>query len=144
MNGPGGEIDRLLRRLAGRRAVARSAILFERIWPALWPALGVAGLFVCAALLDLPELLPPWLHIGVLASIALLIVGLLVRGLYGIAAPDDGAADRRLELASGLSHRPLAVLTDRPARGGAEADAAGLRCGRRMSRARFGRCAGCG
>src|ERR1700735_4642421 len=59
MNGRGGEIDRLLRRLAGRRAVARSAILFERIWPALWPALGVAGLFVCAALLDLPELLPP-------------------------------------------------------------------------------------
>ena len=126
MNGPGGEIDRLLRRLASRRAVARSAILFERIWPALWPALGVAGLFVCAALLDLPELLPPWLHIGVLASIALLIVGLLVRGLYGIAAPDDGAADRRLELASGLSHRPLAVLTDRPARGGTEADAAGV------------------
>ncbi len=126
MNGPGEENDRLLRRLAGRRALARCVILFERVWPALWPALGVAGLFVCAALLGLPPLLPPWAHIALLAVTFLLIVGLLARGLYGIAAPDDVAADRRLELASGLSHRPLAVLTDRPARGGAEADAAGV------------------
>jgi uncharacterized protein (TIGR02302 family) len=119
-------MDRLLRRLAGRRALARLAILFERIWPALWPAAGVAGLFVCGALLDLPRLLPPWAHIGLLAVTGLLIVGLLIRGLYGIAAPDDIAADRRLELASGLSHRPLAVLTDRPARGARGPDTAGV------------------
>ena len=47
---------RLLRRLAGRRALARLALLFERVWPALWPPLGVAGVFLCAALLDLPRL----------------------------------------------------------------------------------------
>jgi uncharacterized protein (TIGR02302 family) len=126
MNTPGGDTERLLRRLAGRRALARFAILFERIWPALWPAIGVAGLFICFALLDLPRLLPPWAHISLLAAIGLLIAGLLMRGLYGIAAPDDIAADRRLELASGLSHRPLAVLTDRPALGDRPADAAGL------------------
>ena len=126
MNAPGGDFDRLLRRLAGRRALARSAILFERIWPALWPALGVAGLFVCVALLDLPRLLPPWWHIGLLAVTAVLIVGLLVRGLRGIAAPDDKAADRRLELASGLTHRPLAVLTDRPSRGARGPDTASV------------------
>ena len=56
MNTPGGDFDRLLRRLAGRRALARFALLFERIWPAVWPSLGVAGAFVCAALLDLPRL----------------------------------------------------------------------------------------
>jgi uncharacterized protein (TIGR02302 family) len=117
MNAPGGEFDRLLRRLSGRRALARFAILFERIWPALWPPLGVAGVFICIALLDLPRLLPPWWHIGLLAVTAVLILGLLVRGLRTIATPDDKAADRRLELASGLSHRPLAVLTDRPSRG---------------------------
>ena len=117
MNAPGGEFDRLLRRLAGRRALARYAILFERIWPALWPALGVAGLFVCAALLDLPRLLPPWWHIALLVVIGLLILGLLLHGLRNLAAPDDKAADRRLELASGLAHRPLSVLTDRPSRG---------------------------
>ncbi|MEJ0019303.1 MAG: DUF4175 family protein [Acetobacteraceae bacterium] len=124
MSAPGGEIDRLLRRLAGRRVLARSAILFERVWPAVWPALGVAGLFVLAALLDLPQLLPPWWHIGLLVVTALLILGLLVRGLRGIGAPDDGEADRRLELASGLKHRPLAVLTDRPSQGSLAPDSA--------------------
>jgi uncharacterized protein (TIGR02302 family) len=119
-------MDRLLRRLAGRRALARYAILFERIWPAIWPAIGIAGLFVCLALLDLPRMLPPWAHIALLAVTVVLIVGLLARGLYGITAPDDIAADRRLEVASGLSHRPLAVLTDRPARGGLGPDTAGV------------------
>ncbi len=126
MSAPGGDLDRLLRRLAGRRALARLAILFERIWPALWPALGVAGLFVCAALLDLPRVLPPWLHIGLLAVTALLILGLLIRGLQGIRAPDDTAADRRLELASDLPHRPLSVLTDRPSRGARGPDTASV------------------
>ena len=126
MNAPGGDLESLLRRLAGRRVLARAALLFERIWPALWPPLGVAGVFVCAALLDLPPLLPPWVHIGVLAVTVLLIIGLLYRGLRGIAAPDDGAADRRLEIASGLTHRPLAVLTDRPARGRVDPDEASV------------------
>ena len=142
MNAPGGEFDRLLRRLAGRRALARFAILFERIWPALWPPLGVAGVFVCAALLDLPRLLPPWWHFGMLAVTALLILGLLIRGLRTIVTPDDKAADRRLELASGLAHRPLAVLTDRPV---AWRRAVPIRhrsrCGRRTWRARCVRCA---
>src|ERR1700761_6321462 len=102
MDAPGGEIERLLRRLAGHRALARVAILFERIWPALWPPLGILGLFVCAALLDLPRLLSPRWHIALLVATALLVVGLLYRGLRGVAAPDDIAADRRLELASGL------------------------------------------
>jgi uncharacterized protein (TIGR02302 family) len=126
MNAPDGDFDRLLRRLAGRRTLARLAILFERIWPALWPPLGVAGLFVLAALLDLPRLLPPWWHIGLLAVTGLLIAFLLFRGLRSIAAPDDKAADRRLELASGLAHRPLSVLTDRPARGAAGPDTASV------------------
>ena len=110
-NGP----DRLLRRLAGRRALARLALLFERVWPALWPPLGVAGLFLCAALLDLPRLLPPTLHLTLLVATVVAIVVLLLRGWRGLNAPDDAAADRRLEVASGLRHRPLSVLTDRPA-----------------------------
>ena len=146
MKAPGEDSDRLLRRLASRRALARLAILFERVWPALWPPIGVAGLFVCVALLDLPRLLPPWWHIGLLAATALSILVLLIRGLYSITAPDDIAADRRLELASGLSHRPLAVLTDRPARASRTADAAGMaiwqahvtRAIRQVSRLRIG------
>ena len=126
MNPPGGDLDRLLRRLAGRRALARLAILFERVWPTLWPPLGVAGVFILVALLDLPRLLPPWWHIGLLVITGVLIVALLVRGFRTIGTPDDKVADRRLELASGLTHRPLSVLTDRPARGIDGADTASV------------------
>ena len=105
----------LLRRLAGRRLLARAAILFEAVWPALWPPLAVTGVFICAALLDLPPLLPAALHVALLALVALAFVGLLIRGVRHIRLPDDGAADRRLETRSGLVHRPLSVLTDKPA-----------------------------
>jgi len=112
---PEEELNPLLRRVAGRRELARLAILFEHVWPALWPPLGVAGLFVCVALLDLPRYLPPAWHLALLAGTVAAIVLLLARGLWPVRAPDDTAADRRLERASGLTHRPLAVLTDRPA-----------------------------
>lgn len=104
-----------LRHLTARRAQARLALLFERVWPALWPPLGIAGLFLLAALLDLPPRLPPWWHIGLLAVTGLAIVVTLVRGLWRVRRPTAAEADRRLEQASGLSHRPLAALTDRPA-----------------------------
>jgi len=105
----------LARRLAGRRVLARGAILFERLWPALWPPLGLIGLFACAALLDLPALLPPLLHVALLVLLLLSVVLLAFVGLRGMQWPDDRAADRRLETSSGLIHRPLSVLTDRPA-----------------------------
>jgi uncharacterized protein (TIGR02302 family) len=113
--------DRLIRMLRRRRALARLVLLFERLWPALWPPLGIAGGFLCAALLDLPALLPAWLHATVLALVAAAILATLARGLRRTAIPDEAAADRRLERASGLAHRPLAVLSDHPALPGAEA-----------------------
>ncbi|HET6307775.1 MAG TPA: DUF4175 family protein [Rhodopila sp.] len=105
----------LLRRLAARRLLARAAILFEAVWPALWPPLGIAGLFLCAALLNLPPLLPASLHLALLGVLLLAMAGLLLNGLRKIRLPDTGAADRRLEARSGLHHQPLAVLTDKPA-----------------------------
>ena len=101
--------------LDGSRFRARCALLLEAVWPAIWPALGVVGLFLCAALLDLPRLLPGWAHAGLLAAVAGAILALLYQGFRGFRFPDEAAADRRLEGASGLSHRPLAVLSDQPA-----------------------------
>ena len=95
--------------------MARAAILFEALWPALWLPLAVVGIFLCAALLDLPPLLPNGLHFALLALVVLTTLGLLVRGFRKIRLPDDYAADRRLESESGLIHRPLSVLTDKPA-----------------------------
>lgn len=107
--------DPLLRRVRRRRALARLTLWFERLWPALWPAIGLAGLFVCLALFDLPRFLPPWPHAAVLAGFALGCLVLLWRGLRRFRPPGAGAADRRLERASGLAHQPLATLIDRPA-----------------------------
>jgi uncharacterized protein (TIGR02302 family) len=107
--------------LRRRRLLAQMVLLFERIWPALWPPLGVAGLFLCAALLNLPPMLPAWLHAALLVVVALAVLGLVANGLRRIAAPSAGEADRRLERDSGLRHRPLAVFTDRPVVPGAEA-----------------------
>jgi uncharacterized protein (TIGR02302 family) len=105
----------LLRRLRRRRFQARAALLFERVWPAIWPALGVLGLFLCLALLDALPMLPPLAHAVLLTAAAVAVVALLVRGVRRIAAPTEAEADRRLERASGLRHRPLAALQDKPA-----------------------------
>jgi len=111
----------LLRRLARRRSLARLIMLFEAVWPGLWPPLGVAGLFLVVALLDVPRVLPPWPHALLLLGFGVAVAVLLVRGLAQIRVPGDAAADRRLEREAGLAHRPLAALTDRPVFTGAEA-----------------------
>src|SRR5580698_5398905 len=50
-------------------ATARLAILWERVWRALWPASGIIGLFCAAAWLGLFAMLPGWLHTILLAVI---------------------------------------------------------------------------
>ncbi|GAB4177002.1 MAG: TIGR02302 family protein [Thalassobaculales bacterium] len=98
----------------GRRiALAWAAIAWERLWPALAPAAAVAGLFVAVALLDLLPLLDRVWHGAALFLTGGLIAFLLARGLKGITLPDRAAARRRIELASGLAHRPLSALADR-------------------------------
>lgn len=115
MTGIAPEHERLFQRLARLRARARAVILFERVWPAIWPSLGAAGAFVIAALLGLPRLLPPLAHLALLLLTLGGIVWLAWRSLRRVSRPDDATADRRLELDSGLRHRPLAAVADRPA-----------------------------
>lgn len=107
--------ERLQRMLRRRRGAARAVLLFERLWPALWPPMGLLGLLLCAALLDLPRLLPGWLHLLLLIGAGLALAGFTAWRLRAIALPDAAAADRRLERASGLRHRPLATLADHKA-----------------------------
>jgi uncharacterized protein (TIGR02302 family) len=118
---PQDRLDTLLRAVARRRRLARLALWFERAWPAVWPVLGVAGVWLCLALLDLPRMLPGWAHAGLLGGFALLLLAALWRAGRRITVPEPAAADRRMERASGLPHRPLSVLTDRPAQPGAAA-----------------------
>ncbi len=108
-------------RIARRRAHARRVLWFERIWPALWPAFALIGLWLAASLFNLPSLLPGWWHIGLNVAVIASMVALLVRGLRPLDRPSDAEVDRRLERATGLRHRPLVVIDDTPA----NADAAG-------------------
>ncbi|PGH58489.1 TIGR02302 family protein [Azospirillum palustre] len=98
-----------------RLAQARAALLWERLGPALWAPLSVLGAFLALALLNLPILLPGWLHGLALLVLAAAFLWSLTVGIRRFRAPVEDEARRRLERDSGLSHRPLHTLRDRPA-----------------------------
>ena len=106
------------RRLLWRMRLARLALLWERVWPAAWPALCVVCVFAVLALFDLMPALPGWLHAVVLAVLALALAVAIAWGVRRRAgAPvwhDSAAARRRIERASGLAHRPIQALLDQP------------------------------
>lgn len=108
--------------LERKRALARAALWFEQLWPAVWPAVGLLGAFAVAALLDAPAWLPAWPRAVLPGLVALGMAALLWRGLRRVVRPGADAVDRRLERDSGLRHRPLSALQDRPA--GATTEAA--------------------
>ena len=92
--------------------LARLVLLWERLWPALWPASATAGVFLALSLMDLWWALPGWLHVVLLMAFALALVAALVQAGRAFTWPDRFAAQRRLEGASGLVHRPLTGLVD--------------------------------
>lgn len=97
--------------------LARAALTWERLWPCVWPAVGVALLFVAVALLDLLPLLPFWLHSLILILFAAAF-GFLVRdAVVGFDPVDEKTTRHRLEQDSGLNHRPLTAIHDRLASG---------------------------
>jgi uncharacterized protein (TIGR02302 family) len=102
------------RRLGRQLRLSRAALAWERLWPASWPVLCVLGAFAVLALFDLLTLLPAWLHAAVLVGFGIALGATAFWGLRAAAWPDAPAARRRIELASGLGHRPLAALIDHP------------------------------
>ncbi|HUB97674.1 MAG TPA: TIGR02302 family protein [Stellaceae bacterium] len=100
-----------------RLRLARLAILWERVVPAFGPAVAVVGVFLALALFDLPAQLPGFLHAGLLAVMAALLVAALIIGVGRLRLPDRSDARRRIETVSGLAHRPLAALEDNLAGG---------------------------
>lgn len=97
--------------------LGRLAILWERLWRASWPASGIAGLFLAAALFGVFEIAPHAVHLAALFLAVLAVGAFLHRNLKGFAVPrwDDGA--RRVERDSGLVHRPISEGRDRLAAG---------------------------
>jgi uncharacterized protein (TIGR02302 family) len=107
---PGSKPERYIR-------FARFAILWERVWPALWPASGIVGLYAAAALLGAFQLIPGWLH--ALVFIATLIgTGLsFFHGFQNFDLPRWAEGARRVEKDSALDHRPITEGDDRMALG---------------------------
>src|ERR1700730_12448372 len=101
-------------RFAMRLRLARLALLWERVGPPCWPALAVLGAFLVLALFDVLPNLPGLLHAAILIGLgAAFAIGLAAA--FGKAViPDAFSARRRIEQASGLQHRPLQALADRP------------------------------
>jgi len=99
---------------------ARWALAWETFWAALWPTPLLVGLFVAFALFDLPQIIGGWWHGLALVIFAVLLCLCAATTVRRFRWPRPSEAERRLERASGLRHRPLAALADRPAGTGAE------------------------
>jgi len=92
--------------------LARAAVAVERLLPALWPALGFAGLYLAAALFGLFQYIP-WEAQSLLLAAAVTAVALsLAHGLERLVWPGAFDGARRLERDSGLHHRPISERDD--------------------------------
>jgi len=89
----------------------------ERLWPLMWPAGGVIGLFLILALANVFAYLPEWLHLLSLMGFVAGAVGAALWSWRRTSVPTRAQAVRHLEQSSGLEHRPLSTLEDRPASG---------------------------
>jgi uncharacterized protein (TIGR02302 family) len=117
------------RRLAikdGRLKLARAALLWEAVCPAVWPTIALLLGFAVLAAFDVPASLPFWLHDLLLVGFFLALAITLLRAVRRIRLPDRRAAQRRIERDSDLAHRPLQVLDDQLAGTGPDPFAAAL------------------
>jgi uncharacterized protein (TIGR02302 family) len=100
---------------------ARLVLWTEVLARAFWPALALLLAAGAVALLGMPT---PIAGTPALLALLVALAWLVRRGLRRLAIPRAADAERRLERDGGLTHRPFAVLRDRPA--GDSADAAEL------------------
>ena len=106
--------------IARKVALARLAEGFERAWTAALALLLVVMAGLVAALSGLAGALPAWGRYGLAATFLVALVAAL-KPLFALTWPSREAGLRRIEVTSGLSHRPLVALADSiadPAAGG--------------------------
>ncbi len=107
-------------------ATARLILLWERIWPAMWPGMGIIGIGVIVALVGLFTILPGVVH----ALLLIVLFGSAAYFFWKTFSPfrsprwEDGA--RRVERDSDLPNRPITEGTDNVAAGKGDPFAEGL------------------
>src|SRR3954447_12926021 len=95
-----------------RLLAARLFVWAERVWPAVWPAVGVAGLFLATSLLGLWYGLTTVPHAVLLVLFAAGLAAALWRARQAFRFSDRASGLARLERDSGVTHRPLRGLDD--------------------------------
>ncbi len=106
-------ISELTQRKILERKVFRSYfILFvERLWPAVWPPLGIVLLFLIISLTGIWSVIPALIHEIALYAFGFLFV-LSFIPFFRIKWPARKDALKRLEKASGLKHNPIISYED--------------------------------
>jgi len=106
--------DILLTRVKRLSYISRAQLVWERFAPVLALSLGIAIGFLALSFAGVWQYLgDPWRLIALIISF-----GFLTRAAWRaqkLDLPSQNEAKRRIELDSGLKHRPLDVITDHPA-----------------------------
>ena len=87
------------------------ALFFERLWPRLWIALGIAVIFAALSLAGVWPLVPEIFHKLSVAAIAAAFVAAFVYAVR-VPWPHRDEAVRRIERRSGVTHRPASSYED--------------------------------
>ncbi len=101
----------LAAKLAASRVLTRCAMVVERGWPLLLPALLVAALFASTSWLGLFARMPDMVRLGTVAAFG---IGFLT-ALYPLRffrLPRLAEVDRRIETANALPHSPVQVQSE--------------------------------
>lgn len=107
-------------RLAVLLVLARLALVWEQMWPRLWPAAAIAATFLGIAWLDVLPRLPAWLHAAVLVATAISLAAVILSAIRRYRPVAPASARRRIEADSALADRPLAAIEDQLAAGRAD------------------------
>lgn len=92
---------------------ARAALLWENAAVAFLPATCVILGLLALGMSGILPLLPGWLHVAVLGLGAIGLIAVIGLGVRRLRLPRRMDALRRVEVASGLQHRPLTACQDR-------------------------------
>jgi uncharacterized protein (TIGR02302 family) len=103
--------SRPLTLLDRKLALARAALVFERLWSAGFFAAMVVGVFLLALLSGFLGALPGWAKLPALLLFAAALIFSLLP-YWRLRWPHPAEALRRLEVNSALTHRPLTALRD--------------------------------
>ncbi|MEQ8178446.1 MAG: DUF4175 family protein [Amphiplicatus sp.] len=99
---------------------ARAVLFWERLWPALLPALAPGFIILILALFGVFAAVPSWLHWLALAAAGAVTVGATIRYGREASLPTRREALERLERDGAVAHAPLQALEDRPFGAGAQ------------------------